>query len=203
MTRDQVSVTASLAGPNPPSDLGRITCPLTGSFQFENLRLALAAASLLRSRFPQISPQAIRTGLAQVTWPGRLQQLSHQPRFILDVAHNPAAVLASLQNVQKIWKPNRLIVIFSALRDKDIAGMIAHLKSSASIGFIAPLPLPRGMGFEEIRSVPSQFGWNARVVESVSIAVEESFSMAGSGDVILAIGSHYLAEEVLKSPKFR
>jgi len=202
MTTGWISVTASLTRANPPSDLGRITCPLTGSFQFENLRLALAAASLLRSRYPQITPETIRTGLAQVAWPGRLQELSQRPRFVLDVAHNPAAVLASLQNVQKIWKPRRIIVIFSALRDKDIGGMIAHLKSFAAVGFMVPLSPPRGMGFEDIQSIPGHFGWNARVVESVSMAVEESFSQVERGDVILAIGSHYLVEEVLNSPKF-
>ncbi len=202
ISRNHISATALQKELNTPLKLGRITCPLTGSFQFENLKLALAALSILASQFQQITSQSIQSGLACVSWPGRLQELRRQPHFILDVAHNPGAVLASLQNVQNIWKPDRIIAIFGALRDKDIAGMIAHLKQFCPVGFMVPLPPPRGLRFDEIQSIPAQFGWNARAVQSVNQAVEEGFAIARKWDLLLAIGSHYLAEEVLKNPEF-
>ncbi|HEX7343258.1 MAG TPA: folylpolyglutamate synthase/dihydrofolate synthase family protein [bacterium] len=202
ISRNHISATVSFRQLDLPLNLGRITCPLTGSFQFENLKLVLAALSLLAMQLGQITSQTIRNGLASVSWPGRLQELRRQPHFILDVAHNPGAVLASLHNTQNIWKPDRIIAIFGALRDKDIAGMIAHLKQFCPVGFMVPLPPPRGLGFEEIQSIPARYGWNAKAVQSVNQAVEEGLAFARKRDLILAIGSHYLAEEVLKNPEF-
>jgi dihydrofolate synthase/folylpolyglutamate synthase len=125
--------------------------------------------------------------------------LRQKPRLILDVGHNPGAIENALWSVRKIWKPERIIVIFGALQDKDIGGMIAHLKAHAAMGFLVPLPTSRGMSFDEISAWSERSGWNAEPMPSVSKALEAALQRAGHRDVILAIGSHYLAEEVLKN----
>ena len=39
----------------------------------------------------RISEQAVRQGLEQVSWPGRLERLRRHPEILCDGAHNPAA----------------------------------------------------------------------------------------------------------------
>jgi dihydrofolate synthase/folylpolyglutamate synthase len=98
---------------------------LAGPHQPENVAAALAALWALRQRLGW-APQDYARGIASVRLPGRLQDLGGIPDLIVDVAHNPqaAAGLAAWLDAQ----PRVLThAVFSALADKDIAGIGAAL----------------------------------------------------------------------------
>jgi dihydrofolate synthase / folylpolyglutamate synthase len=173
--------------------------PLTGSHQIENLNLSLAACTLLKERFPDIITEAVREGIRRVRWPGRLQVLKNKPTLIVDVAHNPAAVRAVLQSVQDLWKPKKLTVIFSALRDKDVAQMMTQLQAQAHEVILVPLQPPRGYSFAEITALFRQSGWRARTATSTEAALRDVLAGATPDDIVLALGSHHLVEEVIKN----
>lgn len=175
---------------------------LTGSFQIENLQTALAAVYLLADRFNAINADVIVRGINSVYWPGRLQELRKDPLVVVDVGHNPGAVREALQATREIWAPNRIIVVFSALREKDVTAMMSVLKAKTDVGLIVPLPPPRGLNVEELRNLARNVQWEAEVLASVDHALQEAVRLAGKGDLILAIGSHYLVEEVLKNQKY-
>ena len=44
-----------------------------------------------------VGEAAIREGLANTRWPGRLEQVAQDRRILLDGAHNPAAALTLAQ----------------------------------------------------------------------------------------------------------
>ena len=176
--------------------------PLTGSFQVENLTTALACCHLLADSFKGVNEAAIAAGLSRVNWPGRLSELQQHPTLILDVGHNPGAVRAVLKSVRSIWKPARLITLFSALRDKDVAGMMSILKDGTDRGFIVPLLPPRGLTRDEIGQMAAQIGWDAEALPTVEEGLARAMDGTGEDDLILVIGSHLLAEEVLKKLKY-
>ena len=72
---------------------------LAGGHQFHNAAIALTALEVLkrplaatgRPPFPW-DENALREGLAQVRWPGRMEWVSRDPPILLDGAHNPAGV---------------------------------------------------------------------------------------------------------------
>jgi dihydrofolate synthase/folylpolyglutamate synthase len=99
--------------------------PLAGPHQPDNAAAALAALWVLRQRLGW-APQDYARGIAAVRLPGRLQALGGTPELIVDVAHNPqaAAELAAWLDTQP-REPTR--AVFSALTDKDIAGIGAAL----------------------------------------------------------------------------
>ena len=68
--------------------LDGIRLPLIGSYQPKNAALAITALRVLRGRGWDIPDSAIRTGLEQVSWPGRFELLRHAPAFLLDGSHN-------------------------------------------------------------------------------------------------------------------
>ncbi len=69
---------------------------LEGRHQHDNLSVALAAAELLRRQGTIIPDAALREGVEQVRWPGRLEWWGDQRTILLDGAHNEggARVLA-------------------------------------------------------------------------------------------------------------
>lgn len=173
--------------------------PLTGSFQIDNLKLALAACSILSKRYPDITTEAITDGLENTHWPGRLQVLQNSPTVILDVAHNPAALKRVLTEVKSIWKPNRIITIFGVMADKDVSSMIAVLANQVDKGILVSLKCERSLNVEDLQEIADQSGWNAESASSVEDSINRAHKAARPGDVILIAGSHYLAEEVLKT----
>ena len=80
----------------------RVRSPLAGEHQQRNLALAIAAAVELRNdnskpatcnnKSYNITNAAIEAGIANTSWPGRLEFLP--PDLLLDVAHNPAGAWA-------------------------------------------------------------------------------------------------------------
>ena len=69
--------------------------PLPGEHQKLNAALAIATVQALQNKIP-VSDEAIRTGLATVQWPGRLQfiKTASGQTFLLDGAHNAASAEA-------------------------------------------------------------------------------------------------------------
>ncbi|MCU0950189.1 MAG: bifunctional tetrahydrofolate synthase/dihydrofolate synthase [Burkholderiaceae bacterium] len=117
---------------------------LRGANQLLNASAALAALECLADRLP-LSQQAIRTGLLTVEIPGRFQVLPGQPAVILDVAHNPhaAAVLAHNLDSQGFYPETH--AVFGMLADKDVAGVIARVKSRIDHWHVGPTPGARGL----------------------------------------------------------
>ncbi len=99
---------------------------LRGANQLLNASGALAALEALRAQVP-VTAQEVRNGLSMVTLPGRFQIVPGQPTLVLDVAHNPHAVAALTQNLDQMGFFPRTHAVFGAMRDKDIAAMLAHI----------------------------------------------------------------------------
>jgi dihydrofolate synthase/folylpolyglutamate synthase len=99
---------------------------LRGANQLLNASGALAAFEALRERVP-VTAQEVRNGLALVALPGRFQIVPGQPTLVLDVAHNPHAVAALAQNLDQMGFFPRTHAVFGAMRDKDIAAMLARI----------------------------------------------------------------------------
>ncbi len=117
---------------------------LRGANQLLNAAGALAALEALGDRLP-ISQQAVRTGLLTVEIPGRFQVLPGRPTIVLDVAHNPhaAAVLARNLDSQGFFPETH--AVFGMLADKDVSGVIGHVKRRIDHWHVGPTSGARGL----------------------------------------------------------
>ena len=105
--------------------------PLLGLHQAENAALAVAAIDGLRSRGWEISDGAMRDGLARTHWPGRLEVLDRHPIVLVDGAHNPAGLERSLAAVRRLAKGRQLVIVFGAMKDKDLPAMLRQSTSGS------------------------------------------------------------------------
>jgi len=100
---------------------------LLGRHQAANAALALATAVELRRQGWLVSTDAMRTGLAEASLPGRIEVVSRRPTVVLDVAHNVASVTALVDSLAESFACRRRTLVFAASRDKDVPGMLRVL----------------------------------------------------------------------------
>jgi dihydrofolate synthase/folylpolyglutamate synthase len=91
-----------------------------------NAIVAVRLLECLDERGVRVSSTAIRDGLAHVAWPGRLdhRSLAGGRELILDAAHNPAGAAALASYLESLGG-ERPALVFGAMRDKDVHGMLS------------------------------------------------------------------------------
>lgn len=167
---------------------------LRGANQLINTSAALAGLEALRDRLP-VSAQDIRLGLANVELPGRFQVLPGKPSVIFDVGHNPHAAAVLAQNLGSMGYFPYTYAVFGSMRDKDIAGVVQHLKGEIDHWCVTDLPLPRAAKAEELehalRDAGVTDGPDSSVTrfESPAAAFQDALERATENDRILVFGS--------------
>ena len=174
---------------------------LSGSHQFDNAGLAIAAALEL-----DLSEEAITEGLKTVRWPARMQRLTagpygekakaHDAELWLDGGHNPHAARALARNLsdRQARAPRPMALICGMLGNKDSGGFFEALKGLElqvfTIGFEGSAADP-----EALAAVAQGRGFGAMPAASLDEALDRALSL-GAGRIVIC-GSLYLAGEVL------
>lgn len=159
---------------------------LAGSHQRLNaavVRDALAVAKL------GVSPDALKTGLKSVFWPGRFQAVGG--RVTIDGAHNVAASERLVQTWRECYPGASPTIVFGGLRDKELDKMLSVLAPIAARFFLVPVNNPRG---ENPASIRLPGGISGVMFPRVQEAVEAAYKLA---EPILVTGSLFLVGEVL------
>ncbi|CAB3770324.1 bifunctional tetrahydrofolate synthase/dihydrofolate synthase [Paraburkholderia humisilvae] len=175
---------------------------LRGANQLINTSAALAGLEALRDRLP-VSAQDIRLGLANVELPGRFQVLPGKPSIVLDVGHNPHAAAVLAQNLGNMGYFPYTYAVFGSMRDKDIAGVLAHLKGEIDHWCVTDLPTPRAASAAELEAALR----DADVVDgpdssisrfaSPSEAFQDALNRASDNDRIVVFGSFFTVAGVM------
>ena len=108
--------------------LDGVRLPLIGSYQPRNAALAITALRVLRQQGWNIPESAIRTGLEQVSWPGRFELLRHSPAFVLDGSHNAHGMRATVQSLKDRFPGQKFVFLVSIMADKDVDEMLAPMQ---------------------------------------------------------------------------
>jgi dihydrofolate synthase / folylpolyglutamate synthase len=107
--------------------LPNVALRMLGKHQAANAALALATALELRRQGWLISTDAMRSGLAEATLPGRIEVIGRRPTVVLDVAHNVASVAALVDSLLESFAAQNRTLVFAASKDKDAPGMLRVL----------------------------------------------------------------------------
>ena len=172
---------------------------LRGSPQLGNAAAAITALESLRERLP-VTMNDIRSGLLRADSPGRFQVLPGRPAVILDVAHNPHAARALAASIAALGRGGRTYAVFSMLKDKDIAGVVAALRTTIAHWFIAGLEVARGSAVEQLDVVLAAAGIESRTrCANVAAAYAQACDMAMENDRIVVFGSFYTVASVMRT----
>ena len=93
--------------------------PLAGPFQWDNLKVAMLTAEVLRKKL-SIEMDVFAKGVEKTKWPGRFETIARSPRIIRDGAHNPDAVLKLKEAIETDPEiMDRVHLIMGVYADKD------------------------------------------------------------------------------------
>lgn len=173
---------------------------LRGAFELHNASAALAALDVMKKPLP-VSMGAVRRGLNEVELAGRFQMLPGKPTMILDVAHNPSAARSLAQNLAIFPASVHTYAVFSMLKDKDIAGVVAVLDPYIDSWLVAGLESPRGASVEQLEQVLQQCMVCGEILpfNNITEAMRYACNAAGENDRITVLGSFYTVAEVMRS----
>lgn len=172
----------------------RVTLDTMASYQTENAALALLALKVLGVG----DEEAIRAGLYDMKWTGRMEEVI--PGVIVDGAHNDDGIEHFIQSVSMYRSDGERILLFSAVKDKHYQGMIKSLCECRLFDMvvIGQLGDARGLDAETMRKCFEDNGMsNVTACDSVKEAYEYAVGMKGDGTVFAA-GSLYFAGELLE-----
>src|SRR5687768_4805853 len=126
--------------------------PLFGEHQAQNAACALAAveAFLGGGTERQVDPDAVREGLAAVMSPGRLEVVRTSPTMILDAAHNPHGMTATVRALGDSFSFTTLVGVVACLADKDVRGMLEVLEPALTSIVVTTNASPRALPVDDL-----------------------------------------------------
>ena len=171
-----------------------------GAHQVRNVALAAHAVVEMHHRGVLDRPPDVVGGAARAFLPGRFQVLppwKDDPTTVLDVGHNPEALLATLDVARTMRGRGRTVVVLGLMRDKKLGSAAPRLARFAhEVVLTAPRVERAWDPRVGLRFLPSGRGCARRtVVPEVGAALEHAF---GSGaETVLIVGSHFLLGEAV------
>jgi dihydrofolate synthase / folylpolyglutamate synthase len=176
--------------------------PLFGLHQAGNAACALAAAEAFAGVTDEagaLDADLVREAFAKVSSPGRLEVIRRSPTIIIDAAHNPAGMAATVAAIEEAFTFARLTGVFAASGDKDVPGILAELEPLLTDIVVTRNSSDRSMDPEQTAELATEiFGEDrvrsaARLDDAIEVAVtlaDEAVAETGPGSGgVLVTGS--------------
>jgi dihydrofolate synthase / folylpolyglutamate synthase len=157
--------------------------PLHGAHQAQNAVVALAAVEAFLGAGTgtrQLDPEIVREGFARTTSPGRLERVRTAPTILLDAAHNPHGMAATVSALTEEFAFGRLIAVMAVLADKDAASELELLEPVVDAVVVTRNSSARAMPAERLGELAREvFGEDrVRVEPYLPDAIEAAVHLA-------------------------
>ena len=164
--------------------------PFGGDEQIGNAAACAEVVASLGSDLP-VSDDALAAGIRSAYLRGRFERATVDGvEWIFDVAHNPAAAEIFAAALARLPRAPRTLAVFAAMRDKDLAGVIAPLVPSVDAWYVTQANTERGAPGEELRDVLAAAGARAiEVAAHVTASTAAARAAAQPGARVIVFGS--------------
>jgi len=194
-------------------EYGDLFLPLFGAYQAGNAACALAAVEAFAAAAPgggeggpePLGEALVREAFGMMSSPGRLEIVRRSPTVIVDAAHNPAGMAASMQALAEAFTFTDLVGILAVSEDKDVPAMLDQLEPAVSELVVTCNSSSRSMNPAKLAELatavfgPDRVTQADRLDDAIEIAVgladdaaaaaEAAGALPGGGCGILVTGS--------------
>lgn len=170
---------------------------LIGDFQIANAAGVLAL--LEAAGFSELlDAELVDRAFAKPALAGRYQVIGTDRRWLLDVAHNPAAAGVLANTLAAHDFSGRTVAVLAMLDDKDVEGIVLPLADHVDDWIAVTADSRRAIDAAELgRRVANRTNKACLVAESLDQAMAHARQLAAARDRILVTGSFYLVGPVL------
>ena len=124
-----------------------------------------------------------------------LPVLDNGARLLLDCAHNLDGLSKTLKAIED-QAFDQLWIVFGAVNDKDLDGALEMMPEDAQYAFCAAR-IPRALPSADLAQRSESYGLKGRAYSTVAHAMDEVTKRARPTDLVVALGSVFVAGEVL------
>jgi dihydrofolate synthase/folylpolyglutamate synthase len=174
--------------------LDHLTPGIGGHYQAMNASLAIAAAEMLALQGISIPESALRSGISDARWPGRMEMVPGNPPLLLDGAHNPAGTAALAESLAD-YRYRRLLLVIGIMSDKDALGMLSVLVPLAATCYCVSPAIERSMDDTALAARISGTGITAFACGTVGNGISAARRDATADDLIVVCGSLFTVGE--------
>ncbi|MGY1734694.1 bifunctional tetrahydrofolate synthase/dihydrofolate synthase [Geodermatophilus sp. SYSU D00684] len=181
--------------------------PLFGAHQAQNAATALAAVEAFLgagAATGTVDVETVRAAFAAVRSPGRLERVRTSPTVLVDAAHNPAGMAATVEAIRESFDFTRLVGVVGAVHGKDVEGMLRELETVCAELVVTQNSSPRAIPADELGALAvdvfgaDRVSVSPRLPEALTEAIElaeagPDDALGGSG--VLVTGSVITAGE--------
>lgn len=170
-----------------------IFLPLHGAHQAANAAYALAAVEAFTGS-RELDADLVRDAFAQVTSPGRLEVVRRSPTVLLDAAHNPHGMRATVESIQDEFSFSPLIAVVGVMADKDVEEILRELEPVLAHIVVTQNSTERAMSAAELGEIADDLFGEDRVTVARRLddALEQAIALAetaaGFGDEVAGGG---------------
>lgn len=159
---------------------------------------AIVGSLLMKAKLP-INYFHLEQAMNKVFLPGRLQLINTGIQTLLDVAHNPQAAKYLAEFIRNFHPKKTVHAVFSALKDKDIAGMIAPLKNCVTYWYPALLQGKRAASKKQLEEAFNLY-YEATICHNDPLsAYHAACNRASTGDLIVVYGSFITVGKIMQA----
>ncbi|GAA4384297.1 folylpolyglutamate synthase/dihydrofolate synthase family protein [Actinomadura verrucosospora] len=154
--------------------------PTRGEPNLEAATRIAPGESFLGGEEGQLDPALVRSGFAKSASPGRLEVARTGPTVLLDSAHNPAGMAATVATVTESFGFTRLAGVLAIAADKDVAGVLDQLEPVLAELVVTRNSSARSMPPEELAEIAEGiFGADrVHVVRRLDDAIDRAIGLA-------------------------
>jgi dihydrofolate synthase/folylpolyglutamate synthase len=172
---------------------GALTIGMVGRYQVDNACLALAALECLHASGIVVDEPAVRSGLRQARWEGRMERVARRPDIYLDGAHNPASAQQLAASVREMLPAYRkLVLVIGILVDKNIRGILGPLVPLADRVVVTKPQYSRALDVPTLAAEVRKLHGSVLAAETLVDAIGMAKQGASADDLILVTGSLYV-----------
>lgn len=165
--------------------------------QLKSASAALVACLLLQHQL-SVTEQQFRESMERIFVPGRLQIISGSVDILYDVSHNAQSAGLLAKRLKELDVRNKIHIVFSALKDKDILSMISPMKDFDAQWYLAPLTGKRACEANDLLSAFKEAEIFVKTCYNSPLnAFQAAWDQAQAEDLIVVYGSFYTVSQVM------
>lgn len=172
---------------------------LLGQFQQKNIATAMSAIQTLGEKGWYIDPSKTKLGLTRVkrntAFAARLDQISINPRVIVDAAHNVDGIKNLFLELEKMTF-NNLHCIYGTSSDKDVNEIMSFFPKDV-IYYLTSFDSERSFLTEDLEKIAKKNHLSNSLYLKPQLALSAAKQSCKEGDLIVVFGSFFLLEKII------